>query len=815
MNDLVLAVRLTADGSGLVGAVKVSKDALAQLGETGGATGRAVATTSREIDRLGAGARSGGRDVRELTRFQREFGDAARGTAERLRALVAAYLSFETARRVLAGVARETQNAEKVSARLDAVLRATGQAAGYTREQLDQLANTLAERTLFDDDTIRQGIAVLATFRSVQGDTFREAIELSADLAALLGSDLQSAVLQVGKALEDPAEGITALRRSGVSFNETQREMINRLNETGRTAEAQAIIIKGIRDQLGGVAGAQNTGLVGAITGATKAWNDLLEAFGRSPTVQNVVNPLLENLQRNLRSIEALFKDGLDADSIVREIEEIDQRLSRMASFSPFRQGLEARRAELELQIEDRRRLDFLKGAPRGGPARAAELSAKQIETLRSLESEAAVAGQSRLAEAQFKALKSAGFEPVLGAAGVTVKDFEKLDPVFQNAVRRIKELSATLDQAQLGEQLKAIARETKTFEELTTVRALGPDAVLERSARRKALEQAGSQRITDPQQIQALQDALIAHERANRELQLTNALYDELRGPQEQFADRQRTIAREFQNGGITADEMGRAMRRAYLESLDASREWSDGIVAGILRVADEAGNMAKGFENATVGAFRKSEDAIIKFARTGKLSFGDLFQFIGDEAIRLAYRAAIVKPFLEPLADSFAGFLKGLGGGSASLAPGVDQAPSSGYVGFAHEGGEIGGPNAFRPRSVDPALFENAPRFHSGTPSLAPGEVPMIGMKGEVVGWPDQLRRAFGGSDVSIQIIDQRGAGAPPIEQRRERGPDGHETISFLVRREMTSAFNDGAMDRAIRGNYGIGRTPEVRRS
>lgn len=816
--DLTLAVRLTADGSGLVGAVKVSKDALTQLGEAGGATGRAVATTSREVERLGAGARTGGRDVQQLTRFQREFGTAAQATGNHLRSLIATYLSFETAKRVLAGVARETMNAEKVSARLDAVLRATGQAAGYTRAQMDALADSLAGRTLFDDDTIRQGIAVMATFRSVQGETFREAIELATDLAGLLGSDLQSAILQVGKALEDPAEGLTALRRSGVSFSDAQREMIQRLADTGRTAEAQALVLKGIREQLGGAGAAQNTGLVGAATGVTKAWNDMLEAFGRAPGVQSVVNPFLNRLKNDLRGIEAFFKgetfDGYG--KAVREIERIDQDLARMPDITfnkDMRAALKQRRLELAATIEDEaRRQPFAGASPK---PRTVELSDKPRETLRSLELEAALAGKSRLAETQFKALKSAGFEPVLSDAGVTVKDFEKLDPVFQNAVNRIKQLSQTIDQADLGEKLKAIGRETQTLEELQSVRALGPDAVLERSARRKAVEQAGSERITDPKQIQALQESLIAHERANRALETTNRLYDELRGPQENFAEKQRIIAREFANGGITAEEMGRATRRAYLEMLDSSREWEDGVTRGLIRVADEAGDMAKGFENATVGAFRKSEDAIIKWARTGKLSAGDLFQFIGDEAIRMAYRAAIVKPFLEPLAEGFGGWLKGLvGGGSAGTTAGVDQSPAGAGTVQAHEGGMIGGPNAFRPRVVDAALFENAPRFHGGG-QLGPGERAIIGKEGEVIGWPEQMRRAFGGSDVKVEIIDQRGGGAPAIEEQHERGPDGRETIRLIVRKEMTSAINDGAVDSPMRTNYGVNRAPATRRS
>lgn len=841
MTDLTLAVRLTADGSGFVGAMKISRAELEKLGQGTAQTGRAMAQARDETGRFARTGEQAARSTANLTRYQLGLGNAAASAVPHLKSLLATYLSFEAARRVLADTVRETVNAEKVSARLDAVLRATGNAAGYTRDQLEGLIDSMAGRTLFDDDTIRQGIAVLATFRAVQGDAFREGIELAGDLAALLGTDLQSAVLQIGKALENPEEGLTALRRSGVSFNETQREMILRLNETGRAAEAQRIILDGIRGQLGGTAAAQNVGLAGAIAGVTKAWNDMLEAFGRTPAVQGTVNPVLKRIRDNFKDIEGLLAGARpSADALATELENVNRALARIdaaaaaggardfmqrlfATGAASRDALLKRREELEIQLHDLRRptAEAQRNAYAGNrpPARTVELSSSQRDALRALELEASLIDKARVVGEQAKALKGAGFEPIVSALGdVTVKDFEKLDPVFQRAIERIKEYTAAIDKARNEDRIATLSRETASFDELAATRTFDPEGRVRSQARRRAEEIAGAEKIGDKAYIARLTDAIEAHELANRKLQDMESLYSELRGPQEDFARRSQAIATEFRNGGISADEARRAIRSAYTDMLDASREWEDGVKRGLLKVADEYGDLARSFENTTVGAFKKGEDAWLNWAKTGKLAAGDLFDFLGDEMLRLAYRALLVKPFLEPLADGLSGFAKGLfdfgGGAGPGMSSTLPYTDAAGF-GVGHEGGQIGGPNAFRTKAVPPSVFENAPRFHTGTPSLAPDEVPFIGKKGEVIGWPDQLRRAFGGSDTLVQIVDQRGAGAPTIETQRSTGPDGRQVIRALVRREVKTAIADGAFDTDMRQNFGTSRVPATRRS
>ncbi|UVK46816.1 phage tail length tape measure family protein [Mesorhizobium sp. AR07] len=72
--------------------------------------------------------------------------------------------------------------------------------------------------------------------------------------------------------------------------------------------------------------------------------------------------------------------------------------------------------------------------------------------------------------------------------------------------------------------------------------------------------------------------------------------------------------------------------------------------------------------------------------------------------------------------------------GGSGAGGSGGVGGTISSWITSLFHEGGVVGGPSASGSRSVNPAIFANAQRYHGGgIVDLKKGEVPIIAMKGE----------------------------------------------------------------------------------
>lgn len=168
------------------------------------------------------------------------------------------------------------REAEQQQRKLEAVLEATGHAAGYTSQQLGVLNSQLQSTTNYDDDAIAGAEAVLATFKQIQGVQFTQAIESMVDLSAVLGQDLQSSALQLGKALNDPVRGITALRRAGVSFTEQQQAQIKAMVAAGDVVGAQKVILGELKSEFGGAAAAMRDDM----TGLANDWGDLKEAIG-------------------------------------------------------------------------------------------------------------------------------------------------------------------------------------------------------------------------------------------------------------------------------------------------------------------------------------------------------------------------------------------------------------------------------------------------------------------------------------------------------------------------------------------------------
>lgn len=95
-----------------------------------------------------------------------------------------------------------------------------------------------------------------------------------------MGGDLNGSVLQLGKALEDPERGLVALRKSGVSFTQSQIEGIKELISEGKKYEAQQLILKEVNSQVGGAAKAAGDTAAGAWTKAANAAGDFMEVLG-------------------------------------------------------------------------------------------------------------------------------------------------------------------------------------------------------------------------------------------------------------------------------------------------------------------------------------------------------------------------------------------------------------------------------------------------------------------------------------------------------------------------------------------------------
>ena len=157
------------------------------------------------------------------------------------------------------GAIEEASAWNSVMAQTEAVIKSTGGAAGLTATQMSEMAQAMSASngaSLFSDDAILGAQNVLATFTNIKGQNFGGATQSIIDMSQALGIDLNSAAMQVGKALNDPIKGIAALGRSGVQFTAEQEATIKALVETGDVAGAQALMMKELNTQFGGSAAA-------------------------------------------------------------------------------------------------------------------------------------------------------------------------------------------------------------------------------------------------------------------------------------------------------------------------------------------------------------------------------------------------------------------------------------------------------------------------------------------------------------------------------------------------------------------------------
>lgn len=224
--------------------------------------GRAKVVVTSTVDTASV-AKSGG-SIGDQLKKAALVGGAALGTLAAVGTKT--YLAFE--------------EAEANSRKLTQVLDNMGKSEAAPA--VEKLADELSRLSGVDDDVIKQGQTLLATFSQVAesagetGGVFDRATRAAVDLAATGFGDVASSAKVLGKALQDPEKGVTALSRAGVQFTESQKEQIKNFVETNDLASAQALILKEVETQVKGTAEANAT----ESAKISAAWGEVEETVG-------------------------------------------------------------------------------------------------------------------------------------------------------------------------------------------------------------------------------------------------------------------------------------------------------------------------------------------------------------------------------------------------------------------------------------------------------------------------------------------------------------------------------------------------------
>lgn len=289
-------------------------------------------------------------DAKQFTKGLSDAGKEANGLGgivKNVGLAAAAGLAVATgaAAALVAGAIKAAGESEKIVAQTMAVVKSTGAAAGRSVEQVGALATELSRLSGIDDEVVQSGENVLLTFTNIKGTSFDGATKSALNMSVALGTDMASASMVVGKALNDPIAGMSKLSKVGVTFTEQQKAQVAAMMKAGDVAGAQAVIIAELNKEYGGSAEAFGNTFMGAVGKAKTSLGNLQEMLGSAflPVATKVfgkVSSLLNGIGDSpafaaaLTNVTGFISGLLAGDGVIGKF--IDKALTLASTVSPL-----------------------------------------------------------------------------------------------------------------------------------------------------------------------------------------------------------------------------------------------------------------------------------------------------------------------------------------------------------------------------------------------------------------------------------------------------------------------------------------------
>lgn len=545
----------------------------------------------------------------------------------------------------------ETKNAQLAQQQLAAVLKSTGMAAGYSRDQLNQMAADLTRVSTYSADAINMAQVRLLAYSGIAHEQFPRAMQAVIDTAARMGMTMEQAAETVGRALDIPSQGLASLSRQGFRFTEEQKKLVKQLEDTGRIAEAQSIVIEALESSYGGAAAAARNTLGGAMQALQNQISDLMTGGdGSVDGLTGSINGLTDTLaSAETRQAFADFTQMLAdmATSVVQTAAIINS-----TSFTGwlFTSGAEQRNADQEIFKIDAQ-LRNLRG------------------TLKTFEDAGADNSFMKWWNTDDVALlktQIAGMEK----RRATLEAYARLNPKnpFDMDLRDVPQLAPNVVKPSGGGSKSGKGSKRKILYDSIEDWMGSADGMARLADVEKRYGQIGDlieNRLT------------IAQTKYNRELEAmgqgnwarrVNESLQEIR-------DKYQDLLEQRRNSSVGLSEQDEAALRAAMEReeqmavdfyarlKEKQGDWLLGAKDALINYHDESANVYASIGNMVNGAFRGMEDALTTFVTTGKLSFKDLADSIISDMVRIAIQQSITGP----LAGALGGALSGMFGGSS----------------------------------------------------------------------------------------------------------------------------------------------------
>ncbi len=635
---------------------------------------RGVVKATKDLDKL---ERQGGKTEKRAIGMGRAFGNAF--------GAIAAGALFKNA-------IANTIEQERVTAQLEQTLRSTGRFTPELSQSMQDYATSLQQVTTFGDEAVVASQAMLLTFTQIGNEEFPRAQEAILDVATAMGIDLKSAAIQVGKALNDPLTGLSALSRSGITFSQSQKDAVKQMVAMGETAKAQRLILDELETQFGGSARAARDTFGGALKSLSNTMGDLLEGDGSVGAATQAVNDLNEalndpNIKKGLDAMVAGFLSVIeftakasaniagfatwlgeaaaraqgfkDAEDQVlekeQELEDIRERIAR-AEKSGHPENVKRNQ---EILAQKQKELELLKEAlfvggkqagvvkpnvpvkkPQGKdpktPPTPTGLTEAQKAAIRARDSLASLEQSLIQQNAIFGQSETAVLAYRLSLGDLS-DEVRALGASGQQLAQDIIAQAQALESAQLQEQYQSVTGEIEK-----QIIALG------RSSRELAIHEAQSRLSANATQDMkdrtaelagALFDEQKALEERNSALSTVESLVDQAKTAQQEYLEVLKEIALAEQSGAATAQEAAIARQQASENLKDSLKDTNDFAVQAAKNIqdafADGLFDVLQGDTDEFADNFIRTMDRIVAnvIAQKAALSlFGDEFSETGE---------------------------------------------------------------------------------------------------------------------------------------------------------------------------------------
>ena len=202
---------------------------------------------------------------------------------------------------------------ETINAQTAQTIKTMGNAANISAGDVENLAGKLEALTATEAESIQEGANLLLTFRNISNqagagnDIFNQTTAIMVDMGRALGEDAASSAIRLGKALNDPITGLTALRKVGVGFTADQEAQIKTLQNSGDMMGAQKVILAELQAQFGGSGAA----FAQTFSGQLELLGHELGTVGEEATM--AVMPALQGMVAELRNLLPVIGPQLKA----------------------------------------------------------------------------------------------------------------------------------------------------------------------------------------------------------------------------------------------------------------------------------------------------------------------------------------------------------------------------------------------------------------------------------------------------------------------------------------------------------------------